>query len=446
MTRQITTRAIAAACLVAWLAGSAGMEAQPRQRQRRHPPTSATAVRPRAAATVCPRCGWAPRQAGSVRIVRGLAALRKAMREADPGATILLADGEYQLDRTIRIDVPGLVLRGASGNRDRVILRGAGMTGGRVGVGIAVNARDVTIADLTVGWVSHHGIQVRGERGAGGFVVHNVRIVDTGEQLLKGSVAANGEHADNGLVACSLFEYTDAAPSDYTNGIDVLAARGWTVRDSRFERIRGPESRGREAGPAILFWAASGGTVVERNLIVDSYRGIALGVRAGRSKRARGQETAFDHDGGLIRNNVVVNLSRWANEGIEVNSARDVTVEHNTVVVEGSLDWSISVRFPETRGTVANNLTSREIKFRNGGAAVMKGNVTGARRDWFVDPAAADLHLTGRAAGAIDAGVPVDARMTDFDRRSRSVGRAPDAGAFEYAGAAPAARGSGGPR
>ena len=30
------------------------------------------------------------------------------------------------------------------------------------------------------------------------------------------------------------------APSDYTNGVDILATKRWVIRDNRFSRIRGP--------------------------------------------------------------------------------------------------------------------------------------------------------------------------------------------------------------
>jgi hypothetical protein len=260
-----------------------------------------------------------------------------------------------------------------------------------VGVAISVGAPDVVIADLTVGFVGYHGIQVRGERGASRVVLHNVHVVDTGQQLVKGSVSQDRVYADDGLVACSLFEYTDHAPSSYTNGVDILAGRGWTVRDNRFERIRGPASERWAAGAAVLFWANSQDTVVERNVIVDSFRGIALGLGPGSSNLARNGEQVFDHQGGRIHNNVVVNLHPWADEGIEANSASGVSIEHNTVLTQGSVDWSISLRFPSTGATVRNNLTSLPIVLRNGGRAQVEGNVQGARADWFVNAAKGDL-------------------------------------------------------
>ena len=121
---------------------------------------------------------------------------------------------------------------------------------------------------MTVRDVGYHAVQVRGESGASRFTLHNAVLQDTGQQLLKGSAATNGRFADDGLVACSSFSYTTNAPSDYTNGVDLLATKGWVVRDNQFQRIRGPESGGWSSGPAILVWAASEDTIVERNLIV----------------------------------------------------------------------------------------------------------------------------------------------------------------------------------
>jgi hypothetical protein len=135
---------------------------------------------------------------------------------------------------------------------------------------------------------------------------------------------------------------------------------------------------------------------------------------------------------GLVRNNVVVNLNAWADEAIEANGARNVRIEHNTVLVESAASpWSIGVRFSSASATVRNNLTNRRILERDGGRAVMEGNVMGATRAWFIDPTRADLHLSQEARRAIDAGVIIPDLPEDFDRGPRIAGQAPDAGAFE---------------
>ncbi len=398
---------------------------------------AARSAAPISASSACPRCGWVPPPEVEARTVREVTELVEALARSKPGATVLLEDGEYRLSRTLDIRVAGLVLRGRSGDPARVRLVGGGLDDRAVGVGISVSAPRVALADLTVGSVGFHGVQVRGENGAHDVVLHRVRIVDTGQQLLKVSAGADGGHADRGLVACSELGYSHAAPSDYTNGVDVLGGKGWTVRDNRFLRIRGPATAGARAGPAVLFWKNAQDTVVERNVILDSYRGIAFGLGPPQGGYAREREAVYDHQGGAIRNNVVCNLHSWADEGIEVNAARGARIEHNTVFHQGALPWSISVRFPSSWASVRNNLISGRVERRDGGRAEQTGNVTGARADWFADAPGCDLRPAAAGRAAVDAGVPLPDLATDFDGRPRTRGRAPDAGAFESGGLPP---------
>jgi hypothetical protein len=174
--------------------------------------------------------------------------------------------------------------------------------------------------------------------------------------------------------------------------------------------------------------------MVERNVVIDCYRGIALGLGPGAFSTPRPGAGQADHKGGLVRHNVVVNLNAWADEGIEANAAPDVRVEFNTVMVEGTLPWSISLRFPQTSALVRNNLSSRRVLSRNEGQLREEGNVQGAERTWFVDVESGNLRLAGTAVRAIDAGVTVREVEADFEGLPRTVGPKPDAGAFEYQG------------
>ena len=378
------------------------------------------------------RCEPLPMPTGRVRTVRSAAALEDAVRTARADSAIVLEDGTYELSATLEIRTPGLTLRGRSDDATRTVIRGGGMTRDGVGVALAVAASGVTIAHLSVGLTRFHGIQVRGEAGASRLRVYDVRLFDTGQQLLKGSFAPNGRTADEGRVECSTFEYSDHAPSDYTDGIDLIGTKDWVIRDNRFLRIRGPGENGWRSGPAILVWGNSEGTVVERNIVLDCFRGIALGLGPGAFSTPRGGRTQVDHRGGLIRHNAVVNLNAWADEGIEVNAAPDVKVEFNTVLVEGGLSWSISVRFPQTSAEVRNNLTSRDVLSRDDGRLQPEGNVDGADGTWFVDAPSGNLRLVGTGVRAIDAGVPIEGVAEDFDGLPRISGERPDAGAFEY--------------
>jgi hypothetical protein len=384
-------------------------------------------------------CQPLPMPAGRVRTVRTADELQDAVRSARADSAIVLEDGTYELSGPLEIQAPGVTLRGRSADPTRTVIRGQGMGPDSVGVGLGVGAPRVTIAHLSIGLVKFHAIQVRGESGASQVRVYGVRLFDTGQQLLKGSFAPGERYADDGRVECSTFEYTDHAPSDYTNGVDLIGTKDWVIRDNRFFRIRGPRDRQWAAGPAVLVWGGSEGTIVERNVVVDCYRGIALGLGPGAFNAPRGGGQA-DHRGGVIRHNVVVNLNAWADEGIEVSAVPDVRIEFNTVLVEGQLSWSISVRFPLTSATVRNNLTSRRVLSRDGGRLAGEGNVEGATRDWFVDPVSGNLRLTGAATRAIDAGVPMGEITEDFDGGPRTAGPRPDAGAFEFRDQSPLKR------
>jgi hypothetical protein len=378
------------------------------------------------AATIraCPRCGWKPPVTKWGVRVSTIAELEQAVASAPASTTVLVQDGTYHLTRQLHFEKPDVVLRSESGNREKVILRGDGMQERKVGVGVSIGADNIVVADLTITNVGFHGVQVRGESGVKNAVLHNIAVKDTGQQLVKGSIGDGSKHSENGLVACSSFSYTDHAPSDYTNGVDILGGRDWVVRDNEFRRIRGRADQGYRCGPTILFWRDCRDSLVTRNVLIDCYRGIAVGLIPSESKDTAGQ-SGFDHHRGLVCNNVVCNLNAWADEALEANAAKDVRIEHNTVLVEsGNSPWSIGVRFRGTTASIRNNLTNRDIIERDGGRLTAEGNVTTAARDWFVDPDAGNLRLANAQTKAAKAGVPLSPGDSNRELARDAAGRA----------------------
>ncbi len=63
---------------------------------------------------------------------------------------------------------------------------------------------------------------------------------------------------------------------------------------------------------------------------------------------------------------------------------------------------------------------------------LLANNVVGAKRERFVDSEKADLRLRSRGVKAVDAALPVPGLERDLNRRPRTSGPRPDAGAFEY--------------
>ena len=332
-------------------------------------------------------------------------ALADAAWNLRSGQAIVIAPGEYRL---ADVDYPNGVdgrltvgrfgatpirdvqIRGATGRREDVVLRGAGMLDPRVPYGIQLfTASEVVIADLSVGEVYFHAIGVEGSQGASEVLIHNVRAFDAGQQIIKGS----GAGADDVEVAYSLVEYTEGAlvhplgspaNSCYTNGIDVTGGDRWIIRDTRIRRIRC--QNGALAGPAILVWQGAADTLIERNLILDSSRGISLGLVG-----------SSDHSGGILRNNLI----RWdpqASYAVDVpiyTTSPGARVLHNTALTRGRYPNAIEVRFAGAVDVeVAGNLLDAAIQPRNGATPTQIDNHSDAQPDWFIDEAIGDLRLS----------------------------------------------------
>jgi hypothetical protein len=371
-------------------------------------------------------CAPLPPPTGPTVTVSSESELRNQAYGAAPGTTILVSAGTYNLQNFVYMVNSGITIRGATGNRDDVILDAGGMGIGLThGILIDVDADDVTIADLTIRNAGEHGISIQGSDRP---TLYNLHIMDTGNQLVKVNPWEDG--SEDGLLACSRLEYTTNAPDDYTNGISAHLAHRWVVRDNEWYRIRGPGSG--YTHPTILFWSESTDTVVERNLLVDCYRGVAFGNPS---------QSGVNHTGGIVRNNFVYS-SLEHDVAIEMTRAQDWLVANNTALLPNpapGLTWGMEARYSESEGTFAYNLTNMAIINRDGAQGTLTGNVTTAQSDWFVDAASGDLHLLSTATDAIDQALPLAEVTDDYDGDLRPIGPAPDVGADEYGVPSPTA-------
>src|SRR4051812_44018068 len=79
--------------------------------------------------------------------VNTAAELVRELAEAKPQATILLADGIYEISEILIVRSAGLTLRSAGGDAAKVVIDAATCRGGE---GIHIHADDVTIAEITI--------------------------------------------------------------------------------------------------------------------------------------------------------------------------------------------------------------------------------------------------------------------------------------------------------
>jgi len=370
------------------------------------------------------------------------------VQAAATGDTILLHDGTYELHGDyLWFDTPGVTMRSASGQRGAVVIDGNYQTTEIV----TINASHVTIADLTLQRASTHPIHVTppGDADITDALIYNVHIIDPAEQAIK--INQNGDHyADDGVVACSRVELTDAGRPHvsgcYTGGVDAHRTWGWTVRDNVIEGFwcsSGLSEHG------IHFWTGSRDTLVERNVLVDNARGVGFGLLQSGSGRTYSDDPCPGADGhvghfdGTIRNNVIFasRAELFASEygfdcGICLAQACGTGVLHNTVASTQPPFTSIEWRFSNTDAWITNNLVTHNLMQRDGASATLAGNLEDAPLSLFVDGAGGDLHLVESAGSAIEQGAPVAAGLCDddVDGDPRPIGAHHDVGADEYYG------------
>lgn len=392
---------------------------------------------------------------GSIVNVSTVGELVDAVNNASSGNTILLADGNYALNGAyLRVDTPNVSVRSASGNREAVILDGDYETTEI----FQIAASNVTIADMTLREAYDHPIHVMTGQNSHTLntLIYNVHIIDPGQQAIKINPASDGYYNDDGVIACSHIELTDAGRPHirdhcYTGGVDMHQGRGWVIRDNLIEGFW-CESGLSEHG--IHLWRGCRDTVIERNVLNDNARGIGLGLVTDGSGRTYPDNACpsasgyVDDFGGVIRNNFVsANSSNlFASEygfdcGICLSNACNAQVLHNTVYTAdpASTFSSIEWRYPNTQVLLTNNLVNYLMRERDSATATQSGNVTLALANWFVDAANGDLHLASTASDAIDQVTAPGNVSDDVDGAQRPLGDASDVGADEYGEPPPSA-------
>jgi hypothetical protein len=394
-------------------------------------------------------CAPLPAPTGRTRTVHPGDDLASALSALASGDTLLLGEGTYHA-ANLWVRTPGVTVRAEKGDREKVIVDGD-YSGGSI---FEVQASNVSIADITIQHSQYHPIHIAPSGSdMTGDVVYNVHVIDPAQQAIKINANNTGSAAtyftDNGLVACSHLELTDAgrphvdpvATGCYTGGIDAHEARSWTYRDNLIEGFYCPTGI---AEYGIHLWTGSRDDVVERNRLFNNTRAIGLGENPGSSRSYADSPcagvTMAMHYGGLVRNNFILgdDPNLYASEsgfdtGIALWDACGTTVVHNTIFSTGTMFRAIDARFAQTSGQATNNFASHRIAVRDNATTVIsgRGNLEVAAATDFADVAAHDLHLSAQASSAIDHGVAVDDGICDDDIDGTPRGAARDIGADE---------------
>ena len=377
--------------------------------------------------------GLVPINLVSARTVRvdSTAGLIDAIKAAQPGDNIVLADGTYELRGN-----HGVNCANAGTTAAPIVVRAARPLGARI-ESDAVEAFSVSAPN----W-RFEGLDIQGVCPDDAECEHAFHVVGraTGFQMLRNRVAdfnadlkANADVAHNqpngGLVEGNAFVATHprvtAGPVTPVN-IDV--ADDWVVRGNLIRDFH------KTGGNQVSYGAfAKGGArrpVFERNLVLCSDLDTGGGTRVGLAFGGGGMDPALcapawnaaitcdpEVEDGIMRNNIIANCS---DDGIYLNRARETKLLYNTLVAT----QGIVFRFPSSTGEAVGNVLSSRIRSLGGGSFVGTDNLTEISLEqfaaWYEDPMHGDLRPKGDLKPLIGKGDPRPEIHDDYCGRVRA--------------------------
>ena len=164
-----------------------------------------------------------PAPSGTIVNVSTETALVNAVLGISSNTTIVIAAGTYNLTNTLHITggVTNVSLRGATGNRDDVIIAGKGMSVSSYGnvphCILVSDAQNVLIADLTLHDAWYHNVQIAGNSGADEVHLYNLHLYDSGEQQVKVS-SGGADYCENCTVIDNVFNDVHNPVEDFGVG------------------------------------------------------------------------------------------------------------------------------------------------------------------------------------------------------------------------------------
>ncbi len=368
-----------------------------------------------------------PPPTGDVVYVSNVSNLEYQLFTAPPGRTIMVQPGTYYITKTLGFANAGITVRGATGNRDDVIIQGWGMNNSSQQRNIFwITKSDITIADLTIRDAYYHGIQIAAEYQTDRIHLYNLKIIDCGERFIKGSTNNNPSYSPDDVVIeyCWLEQIQELANHNdlnYIGGIDAMWCNRWIIRDCVFKNIRGVSGGGRGG---IFLWQNCKDTVVERNLAIGCDRGIAIGNPSGPAVGT------YHMDGGILRNNFIV---RGDGIALEICKTRNLKVYNNTIYSDNAAyGRTLHVYGSVTSGLqLYDNIIRGLIHWNGTGPWPTTGSIIGSTptASWFVEPLVGDLRLTDNATLAIGQGQILAEVTDDYFAAPRDA--MPDIGAHE---------------
>lgn len=373
--------------------------------------------------------------------------LANAVRNARPGDHILLSPGTYFLRR-------GLEALASGTPEAPIFLRAAKLGDVRIEVGsvegIILHGAHWVIENLMFEGVCsiddycEHAVHVVG--GAHSTIIRNNVMRNFNASIKVNLGRKRDTTPDYGLIESNRFSNDrPRRTSRSVTLIDIVGVDGWRVTSNFVADFA--KDGGDHTSYAGFFKGAGRGGVFERNLVVCEWKhkgGVRLGLSLGGGGTVdyacRDGACAVESDGGVIRNNVILNCPN--DVGIYLNKAANAVVHNNLLAGTVGLD----ARFAETDAFIFNNIIDGRVRERNGGKARQEENLQSTwraallqpvSRSVFTHPLKGDFSVTD-ADTIAGKGRALPSGLSDFCGQEHN-GAQPDIGPFSLAKAAPCA-------
>jgi len=307
---------------------------------------------------------------------------------------VVLFPGEYILERTLDIDSDWFYIRSLEDSPESVVIKGGGMYGG-VGNLLRITGDHFHMRALTLSDANLHLVQIAGESAANFPLLENSIFRDARQQFIKISYNLNSpnNYSVGGIVRNSYFYFSRGiAPHHYTGGVDGHGVRHWIIENNLFADIASPGQY--IAEHAIHLWNNSAFNVIRGNIIIDSDRGIGLGMG-----RPEHPNVIYSNLAGEIYNNFIyqsINNHPFSDVAIVLESSPKTRVVNNFSYFEHDYPRAIEYRFRLTTDVVIeNNRVNRRIASRDNGKALIANNSDIFKKDAFMEQLFEHAEKTG---------------------------------------------------
>ncbi len=361
------------------------------------------------------------------------AQLTAAISAAVAGDEIILADGTYALT--------GATCSAVGTTAAPVIVRSANPMGAKIEFngleGFKVTGAHWQFQGLDIKGVCpddnncEHAFHVSG--AAHYFVLKNSKVTDFNAQLKVNAsmIGAGWVTPNNGLVEGNdVGDTRKRMTANPTTKLNIDTGEDWVVKRNYLHDAE----KGLGDYVSYMAFMKGGGKrgIFEQNLVICAAGGINdPGYRIGLSFGGGGTAPQFcapafnagtpcnvEHDGGIIRNNIIVNCS---DVGVYLNRSASSHVLYNTMIETTGVDFRYNTTTGEARGNVMSNL----IRQRDGAVSMESDNVEntilGVFQMMYRMPLTGDLTVIG-GVGMLSGGAANPLVTDDYCGRPRPAG------------------------